>query len=100
MPGAADAFVLLDDGERQAGLLQSDACEQSRFAATDDHDVPVSTRPRLGWASRPFVDAIEFHLLEEHRDVLVGHRFADQPLIISFSSARPTGAGSGQPRSR
>ena len=41
VPGAADARVLLDDGERNAGLLEPDGGEQSRLAAADDDDGEV-----------------------------------------------------------
>ena len=58
-PGAADAGVLLDDRERDAGLLEPDAGEQARLAAADHHDRErvagrgVGGRGRPGAASAP-----------------------------------------------
>ena len=40
-PRAAGPTVLLDDGERQARLRETNACEQARFAASDDDHVRV-----------------------------------------------------------
>ena len=37
-PCAAGTGVLVDDGERQAGLLQADAGEDPGHAAADDQD--------------------------------------------------------------
>ena len=47
-PRAADLRVLLDDRERNPGLLQPDAGEKARLAATDDHDREGRTRLRSG----------------------------------------------------
>ena len=46
VPGAADARVLLDDRERDAGLLEPDPRQQSRLTASDDDDGEVVGLPR------------------------------------------------------
>jgi hypothetical protein len=80
-PRAADARILLDDGERDAGLLEADTGEEARLTTADHHD-----RERL--ACREFgrdcaassVRPVEFELLEEHWNVVRGYGFAGQPL--------------------
>ena len=79
VPRAADACVLLHDGERDAGLLEPDAGQQSGLAASDHDDREVVGR-RLADRTALGVAAVELHLLEHHRHVLGRHRLADQPL--------------------
>ena len=80
VPRAADAGVLLDDRERDTGFLQPDTGEQPGLSATDDDDgerracVLVDVEVHLAR-----VDAVELHLLEHHRDVLLGHVLAHEP---------------------
>ena len=79
-PGAADALVLLEDGERDVCLGEPDARQQPGLTAPDHHDRqrrPCLLRPR--GRARPRVGAVELHLLHEHLDVLVGHLLADEP---------------------
>ena len=89
VPGAADACVLLDDGERDARLLQPDPGQQSRLTASDDDDREGVGLPRR--RHEPCVAAVELHLLEKHRHVLVGHRLTHQPihhLVQEFGADR------------
>ena len=87
VPGPADAGVLLDDRERDAGLLEPDARQQSRLPAADDDDREV-VGGRAPRPHEPCVAAVELHLLEQHRHVLVGYRLADQPLHHLAAAAR------------
>src|SRR6476620_7289606 len=80
VPRSPDAGVLLDDGERDTGLLEPDPRQQTGLTASDhdDREVRAGTlghRPR-----RPGVTAVELHLLEQHGHVLVGYRFTYEPL--------------------
>ena len=79
-PRPADACVLFDDGERDTGFLQPNSGQQAGFAAADDDDgklVPCGHPERRAGAG---VAAVELHLLEQHRNVFLGHRLAHQPL--------------------
>ena len=80
VPRAADARVLLHDGERNAGLLEPDPGQQAGFTASDHDDSEVLAGGLRYRVRRPGVAAVEFHLLEHHRDVFGRHRFANQPL--------------------
>ena len=80
VPRAADARVLLHDGERNAGLLEPDPRQQAGFTASDHDDSEVLAGGLSRGVRRPGVAAVEFHLLEHHRDVFGRHRFANQPL--------------------
>ena len=80
-PGAPDPVVLLDDGVGQPRFLHTDRGEQPRHPTTDDHHGQASSRSGVGHRSRRTrIGAVEFHLLEQHPDVLVGHVLAHQPV--------------------
>lgn len=96
-PGAADTGGTFD-GERNSRLFQADSREQSRFAAADDEHGEVGRRFGVtpGRAAAD-ISPVELHLLQHHRDVLVGHRLADEPLHHLLEQLRTDGLGLGAP---
>jgi hypothetical protein len=100
-PGAADAGVLLDDGEGDAGLLQPDAGQQSRLPAADDHH-REGARRRASPTGSTFrasdpsssISSISIGTYSSGTSSHTSH------VIISCSSSAETGSGSGQPWSR
>ncbi len=74
-PGAADVGVLLDDRERDAGLLQPDAGQQSRHAGADHHHRQLR-RGGLQLGRRPVrllgVHAGHLQLFHQERRVVLG----------------------------
>ena len=78
-PGAADPVVLLDDHVGNAGVLETDRREQAGHPGADDHH-PERRAPFVGHrrpVDRARVAAVERHLFEKHRDVLVADLVAD-----------------------
>ena len=82
-PGAADLVVLVDHGERDAGLLQPMGGEDPGHAGADDQDVKLRLllgRDRLEAGLAVGILAVERQLLRQELDVLLGERCADHPV--------------------
>ena len=80
-PGSAHTGVLLDHGVGDPGLLQPDCGQQAGLAAADHDDREVGACRRAGLqVVIAGVVAVEFHFLEHHRYVLVGHLGDGDPI--------------------
>ena len=80
VPGAADPLVLLDHDEGDAGVAQADRRQEPRHSGADDHHLKALSergRHRVVPVDVAREVVVERQLLEHHRDVLVGHRLAD-----------------------
>ena len=80
-PGATDPGVLLDDRELDAGLGETDAGEQARHTGPDHDHSETAGRTTADvdvFGLDAGIDTVELELLQQHRQVLVGHRLDDE----------------------
>ena len=79
-PGSTHTGVLLDHGVGHASLVEPDRGQQAGLTGTDHDDRELGAGLRGGvQLALAGVAAVESHLLEHHRHVLVAHLTGDQP---------------------